>query len=254
VNTPAPTPTSTLTLVSTQTAVTYSFRAAAGEFGWANCTVNDATGELLILSDWGSWTHRWDPRPSCLGAPTLTAFIGMRSDTDYLARKLQRERGAGQRWSAVATATTLHRQLCRRRLKDAREQLEYRLEPDEMAVERGLYDDEGLPLFSYHYIKAPTWNDPHHKERLPYLTRDTARRLWNEIDRLAKDVHHNADMFYERAQLIDSFTDYVTEAPWEYGVTEQTPEDRALRDIVLPALIKACRDRVETPTTPGNPQ
>lgn len=64
--TPHPVTTPTLTLVSTQAAVTFSFRATGGASGWANCTVNNATGELLITSDWGDWCHRWDPHPGCL--------------------------------------------------------------------------------------------------------------------------------------------------------------------------------------------
>lgn len=243
-------PTQTLTLVSTQTAVTYSFRTEFGPFGWASCTVNDTTGELLITSSWGNWAHRWDPQPSCLGAPNLTMFIGSRGDVDYLARKLQGD--AGRRWSTAATVTALRRQLCERRLKDGREQLEARLDPDEIfAFEasggNGHYDEHGLPLFSGRWVDAPTWNDRHRREQLPYLTRDTARQLWSEIGRLAESARCSSDLFYARVQQIDGFTDYVTEEPWQYGETEQTSADRALREIVLPALITVCRDRATTP-------
>lgn len=233
-----------LALISTQVATTYVFQAAPGELGWANCTVNDATGELSIQSDWGSWTHGWSPDPKVLGAPSLTAFIGSRGDVDYLARKLQREGRDGRRWSVAGTARALRRQLCKRRWEDGREQLASRLEPEEMAVERMLHDKEGLPVLSYRYIDAPTWNDPHRKERLPYLTRDTGRRLWNAIGRSADDCGLSAEQFFEQVLRLEGFTDYVTDEPWQYGVSEQTPEDRALREIVLPALIQACRERV----------
>lgn len=236
--------TTPLALVSTRTAITYVFEAPAGTRGWASCTVNDTTGELLITSAWGDWVHRWDPRPSCLGAPSLTAFIGTRSNVDYLARKLQREGRNGRRWSATATATALQRQLSRRRLGDGREQLERPRQHEEGAEGSWLYDAAGLPEFSHRYVHAPRWNDPDHQERLPYLTRGTARRLWNAIQRLTD--HTSPDLFYDRLLQIDGFTDYVTEEPWEYGTTEQTVEDRVLREIVLPALIKACRpDRAE---------
>src|SRR4029077_19582528 len=162
---------------------------------------------------------------------------------------LQRDSGAARRFSAAATSAALRRQLCARRLKDGREQLESRLEPDESAID---YNEEGLPLFSYRYVAAPTWNDPDRQERLPYLTRDTARRLWVAIGHLMDVIPYNADLFYERALQIDSFTDYVTEDPWEYGKTEQTPGDRALREIVLPALIAVCRDKVEQTGQTGN--
>lgn len=242
-----------LSLVSTQTATTYSFRAAPGTFGWACCTVNDATGELLITSDWGNWSHRWDPRPSCLGAPTLTAFIGTRGDVDYLARKLQGGGNrAGRRWSAEETARALRHQLCDRRLEDGRERIEGRLDPDDMPGGEplrhlvGRYDDYGLPIYSHRmpaeYRNGRPWKiDGSSYEPLLYLTRDIARRLWDEIGELADEVSGSSDLFFERIQDIEGFRDYVTEEPWEYSATEQTTEDKALREIVLPALIEACR-------------
>lgn len=132
----------------------------------------------------------------------------------------------------------LRKELCNQRLKDGRDQFQHWLESDE----------EGeLPELSRRYIDAPTWNDPRRKERLPYLTRDTARRLWNAIGRLAKEIRNSSDLFYERVLQIDSFEDYVTEQPWLYHETEQTLEDRILRESVLPALITACRERANTP-------
>lgn len=231
---------SVLSLVATHTSNTYSFHATDGHFGWANCTVCDSTGQLSITSDWGSWQYRWSPDPKNLGAPTLTSFIGTRGDVDYLARKLQNEGHNGHVFSGERTAEALCRLLCGRRLKDGREQIEYRLEPDDMPGGH-LYDDHGLPLFSHNYVKAPTWNDPNRHERRPYLTRDTARTLWDAIRELGDDCDRSMDLFYDRVLRIDAFTDYVTEEPWEYGETEQTPGDRALRELVLPALIEACR-------------
>lgn len=247
-----------LYLVSKQTAgTTYSFRSTE-RFGWALCTVNDATGELLITSDWGNWSHRWDPNPACLGAPTLTSFIGTRGDVDYLARKLQREGRAGRRWSAVATVTALRQALCERRLEDGREQLEARLEPDEMRLAGGhQYDAAGLPIYSRRmpaeYRNGRPWDTsgaPY--SPLPYLTRDTARRIWRMLGELADECGGgDGSLFYERIQHIDGFDEYVTTEPWEYGETEQTPEDRALRDIVLPALIAACgQSPVDQPIQP----
>jgi len=52
--------------------VAYSF--TFNEFsGWAIFTVNDATGEFIITSDWGNYSHRWNT--SALGVPTLTEFL-----------------------------------------------------------------------------------------------------------------------------------------------------------------------------------
>ncbi len=208
--------TTRLSLISVQTATTYVF--GAGTFGWANCTVNDATGELLITSDYGNWSHRWDPRPSSLGAPNLTAFIGTR-DVDYLARKLQGGNGrAGRRWSAEATAKALRGLLCQRRLDDGRK-LRHRREQAEQNAKYG------VPI--------------------PMLTRDCARTIWDEIGYVIDFAGGSADLFYEHVLEIDDLTRYVTNEPWDHGETEQTAEDRALRDLVLPALIEACMARIE---------
>lgn len=80
-----------LELTSRCTADAYVFHPVKGadgrrDHGWAICTVNDASGELLVCSDWGNAIHRWDT--GNLGAPTLTAFIAARGEVDYLARKL----------------------------------------------------------------------------------------------------------------------------------------------------------------------
>jgi hypothetical protein len=177
-----------MTLLSTMaSATTYSFVTARDGFhSWALCTVNDATGELLITSDCGSWAHRWNPRPST----TLTTFIG-RGDVDYLARKLQHDHRPGRVFSAQATAHTLQRRLCELRLNDGRYQLERRLEPEDYDCGRlpnhlmDRYTEDGLPLFSGTYVSVPSWRDPHRQERLRYLMRDEARRLWKELHHLA---------------------------------------------------------------------
>jgi hypothetical protein len=58
-----------------------------------------------------------------------------------------------------------------------------------------------------------------------------------------------SDVFYDRIDRIDGLLDYVTEEPWNYSESEQTPEDRALRDIVLPPLIDVCRSPPASPDT-----
>lgn len=241
--------TPTLHLIGKQTAVTYCFRTAPDDryMGWANCTVNDATGELSIQSDWGSWSYRWSSNPKHLGAATLTEFIATRGSVDYIARKLQNEGSSGQRWSAEGTARAMRQALCENRLNEGREQIANRLEDDDLPVSGWLlskYDEHGLPLFSQRYVRSPRWNNPDHREPVPYLSRDTARRLWNAIGALADEVSRSPDLFYERVQQIDGFCEYVTQEPWEYGVTEQTPEDKVLRESILPPLLEACRCQV----------
>jgi hypothetical protein len=229
---------------SAASATTYSFATTGeGHRSWALCTVNDATGELLITSDWGSWSHRWDAHPNSLGAPSLTAFIGDRGDVDYLARKLQREGRNGRVFSASETARSLRRRLCGRRLQDGRGQIAGRLEADDLvdgAVPGRLRDrftEDGLPIFG---------DLGEAYERLPFLSRAEARRIWEAIGALALDIgdHSSGDLFWDRLSAIDGFLDHVTEQPWDYAQTVQTAEDRALRSSILPALIAACRDAI----------
>jgi hypothetical protein len=217
-----------------RTATTYRFRAEGdGGFGWAICTVNDATGELVIVSDYGNWAYRWNTSPSALGFPTLTAFLAERGGVDYLARKLQGSRG-GERFSVTKTALAIGRLIALRRLEDGREQLERRWD-DEFPIPahvRG-YDEQGLPTHSHRipagYRSGRPW-DEHGRpyEGLPYLTRDAARELWDKVDAVAYDVGDSADLFIERLprELYE-----IVEEPWNELQHEQTPEDRALRDL-----------------------
>jgi hypothetical protein len=232
--------------------VTYSFETEGDGFkSWALCTVNDQTGELLISSDWGSWSHRWNASPSALGAPTLTAFIGDREDVDYLARKLQKEGRGRQVFSTRETARALRRLLCERRLDDGRCQLENRLESEDLPPRSSSdYTPEGLPVLSYRTVSRWMGSE---RERLPFLTKDVARRIWDAIGDLSEELDRsNGDLFYERLSSIDGFAEYVTGEPWEHGETEQTFEDKALRDVVLPALIAACKDRQTQDPTPAD--
>lgn len=108
-----------LTLVEILTSArTYRFRSAEALGGWALCTVNDSTGELLIVSDWGNWAHLWSPRH--LGSPSLTHFIADRHSYDYLANKLMR--GECRVLDADATITKWRRRLTERRLREGRGQ------------------------------------------------------------------------------------------------------------------------------------
>src|SRR5882757_1894032 len=148
-------------------ATTYSFETEGEGFrSWAVCTVNDQTGELLITSDWGSWSYRWHASPEALGAPTLTAFIGNRGEVDYLARKLQKEGRDETCFSAQKTAHALNRLLCARRLEDGREQLENRLEPEDWGRQRDRYTKDGFPMLSWRTCPVTTWQDSTRTERL----------------------------------------------------------------------------------------
>lgn len=68
-------------------------------------------------------------------------------------------------------------------------------------------------------------------------------RIWqlgSERDRAIAELDE-AYLAGDRVQEIDGFAQFVATDPWEYTETEQTAEDRALRERVLPNLIAACR-------------
>lgn len=69
---------------TTTQATAYSFRF---EWGWAIFTLNDATGELSIHSDWGTYGHRWhiDALPK---GHSLTTFLAG-TNGHYVTGKLQ---------------------------------------------------------------------------------------------------------------------------------------------------------------------
>ncbi len=96
---------------------TYHFRSTEVLGGWALCTVNATTGELLIMSDWGNWAHRWNPKH--LGKPSLTHFIAERNGCDYLADKLI---GRNNSWviDVDATIAKWRRRLVDQRLQEGR--------------------------------------------------------------------------------------------------------------------------------------
>lgn len=79
----------TLKSVVITSAVAYSFRFEG--YGWAIFTLNDATGELSLHSDWGTYGHRWDT--NAMGQVggrlrTVTEFLSG-CDGHYVTKKLQ---------------------------------------------------------------------------------------------------------------------------------------------------------------------
>lgn len=73
--------------VAVGAAAAYSFRWVEGFSSWAIFTVNDATGEFSIQSDWGNWSYRWNVG-ALGGGKTLTQFLATCSGPDYITNKL----------------------------------------------------------------------------------------------------------------------------------------------------------------------
>jgi len=209
----------TLGLVSAlTTATTYHFQTEGPDWtSWALCTVNDATGELLITSDWGNWAHRWDV--GALGMSSLTLFIATREAVDYLAGKLQGRHG-GRRFSAKKTVAAFRQTLCSQRFQAGRAAMQF---PRRHSLG---------------------------------LTCRVARDIWDSLNDLVQDVGGSMDLFLAGLSDIYGFDLYVSERPFEELEYTQTAEDRALREVILPALIEACAETVHARTlarwfTPG---
>jgi hypothetical protein len=209
----------TLRLTGTAaTAMTYRFRAN-DRSGWAICTVNDATGELAITSDWGNWSYIWNPRH--LGRPSLTHFIGDRSDYDYLANKLL---GRADCWvlDADATIATWRKRLAAQRLEAGRR---YARVPE--------------------CLRTPDYLNPLGDR--PPLTPVRARAIWEALGSLFED-ESNESIFIEHAMQIDGIG-WISERPWEDTQHRTSHDYQMLVETILPAIAEACA--LEAATRPG---
>lgn len=141
-----------------------------------------------------------------------TASLGCPSLTHFLGDRgsvnymARKLNGDGQAFSAKASRDALRARICERRLEDGR-------------LER------------------------HHPQR-QLLSKEEARDCWDQLGDIANDCGNNSlDIFVQQLYQIDGFGK-VTEEPHYHLATEQTSADRALREIVLPALIEACAAEV----------
>lgn len=101
-----------LKLVGIASAVTYKFRGFRGLeplSGWADCTVNDETGALMITSDWGDWSYTWG-HLNFGASKNLTEFITI-CGVDYLADKLSGGTRASKEFDGAATTKQLKAEL-----------------------------------------------------------------------------------------------------------------------------------------------
>jgi hypothetical protein len=105
-----------LVLTKRSTATSYHFAIRPEGYGWAICTVNDESGELQVMSDWGHWAYRWHVEH--IGRPSLTHFIGERSrdGRHYLADKLtSSDRNLRYRFSPEKTIADMCARICEKR-------------------------------------------------------------------------------------------------------------------------------------------
>lgn len=231
--------------VTVGTADVYSFRFKE-PFGWAIFTVNNATGEFHIQSDWGNWQYRWAVgknlgERSAAHEKPLSHFLATGSGSGYVVDKLSynEPRSFQQEFSEKRTKDAMRRMILSARLK-------HHDVPASVSEWMGAR------------IKANT------KQELEYwygdaLTYEEARQLWKDLDRWLDED----DLRTEAAQLmaIDNMRysypelyDFLTEKDesrnsiereiWELFEYEPSWPFVFLREVLLPFFFKYLREKV----------
>lgn len=230
-------------------AITFHFRPTSDGkdpigrvFGWALATVNNKTGELAIQSDWGNWSYRW--HINALGSVhegrpcTLVEFIAERDagHCDYLADKLVSHAERNQ-FDEEKTVRELKRALIEQRLADARYVIEWYRDEDPEDLPEDLLNSESA--FKHRTHKVWCRHTREH-EQWP-LTRDVARRLYDEIDGLTS-LTNDRDFLeawwqIEGHDLVCEDMDLMRYSP--------SPHYYQLLHGILPALVRACAERAK---------
>lgn len=221
----------TLTLTGVSTAESFHFRGDCS-MGWAIVTINDATHELSIQSDWGSWSYRW----SGAGMPKigegaderrmlLSEFMQVpRSELSYFADKLWPGGGyGGQRFSHELTIAAFRTVIAERRLEDGRAWLRDARAYGADAANR--YSHEG-----YGYGDRTR------------LTRDSARELWDALGEALDDSGIPESVFWERAWNVPNLA-ALGDSAYDCGRTDTDPAYLVLRDSILAAFVDGLRAR-----------
>ena len=249
-----------LTSVTTD-AVTFRFKptgknANRDPWGWVIATINDATGELNIQSDWGNYAYRWhiDHLGGTGGVPnelkdfvkqlraktfspiarkwTLTEFISHMRDCNYMANKL--DHAGSHAFSGPATVRELRRMLVEKRV-EARSAIEYYSDCDPDERPNVLEDTYELLKFYptcklYKHGREETWS----------YDKNIVRRIYDELGSIDCS---NAETFTSGLFQIEGY-ELVTDEPWHYLASEPTGWHLQLEYGILPALVQACADRV----------
>jgi len=160
--------------VSINSPTSYNFRFTE-PFGWANFTINDATGEFSIQSDWGNWSYRWNVdalgKSSTSHEKPLTHFLGTCSGPDYVVDKLGygEPRDFRERASGEATKRSIRRHILAARIYGVRTDVDADVDSNIKEIIEAL-TGETLPDY---------YEDG--------LSRADARGLWKDVDRWLRD-------------------------------------------------------------------
>lgn len=230
--------------VTAGTADVYSFRFQE-PFGWAIFTVNNATGEFHIQSDWGCWQYRWPVgdnlgKTSAAHAKPLAHFLGTSNDPSYVTGKL----GYGE-------PRSFRNEFSEDRTKDAMRRmiLAGRLAADDVDPEVSEWMEERVETATGQRLES--WDESLSKER--------ARQLWKDLDRWMDDHDMKSeaaqvmaidDMRYSHEDLYDFLTGknkrtrVIDREIWELFEHEASWGYRFLREVLLPFFFTYLRDNV----------
>lgn len=74
---------------------------------WAHAYLDDEMGTLVLVTDWGSWAHRWGLQGLPEGKTFSEFIFGTRERFDYVVDKLYYGRNDRYEWDAKATKRAL---------------------------------------------------------------------------------------------------------------------------------------------------
>lgn len=223
----------TLKLTGTSPATAYHFRPAVSNgCGWAICTVNDATGELQIMSDWGDWSYRWNVSAlgpdSSTGEP-LTRFLadpGHKHD-HYLADKLtSSDRSKRESFDGEQTVEALREHL----------------------VDLFKQDDLRVTVLG-NIFASPL--EPEGRDRRRRMTGREFAALYKAL----AELEHIDDP----RDFVDAFEgighhESLSDEPWDFFMRSPTSSYLVLLRTIIPALVDACTERVRAmPPIPSSP-
>lgn len=78
---------------------------------WAHAYLDNDMGTLMIVSDWGDWSHRWGLSGMPKGVAFSDFIFGDRNDFNYVARKLYSGRRDDVEWDEKATKRELRKRV-----------------------------------------------------------------------------------------------------------------------------------------------
>jgi hypothetical protein len=77
------------------------------ERSWAHAYLDDDMGTLMLVTDWGNWTHRWGLHGMPKGVAFSDFIFAGRADFDYITDKLHYGRSDRNEWDEKATKRAL---------------------------------------------------------------------------------------------------------------------------------------------------